>query len=72
MDTDRPHKHGRFAGMTINERLFTVGLFEAFDAAARARDRVEMCTVLEHVALSRLEAESVVESILSDPGKYGF
>jgi hypothetical protein len=39
----------RYAGMTLNERLFVAGLLDAFDAAARARDRAEMIRILTDV-----------------------
>jgi hypothetical protein len=40
---------GRYAGMTLNERLVDAGLMEAFDAAVRARDRAEMIRLLRDV-----------------------
>ena len=64
--------HPEYAGMTTNERLFTAGLLDAFDAAARRRDRGEMLRLLETVELETTDATHTVELILADPRKYGF
>jgi hypothetical protein len=62
----------RFAGMTINERLFTAGLFKEWDRAARERNLPRMVEVLRQVELTAAEATAVTESVLQDPQKYGF
>lgn len=36
----------RYAGMTVNERLFDAGLLDAYDAAKQVRDRTEMIRLL--------------------------
>src|SRR5262245_38627277 len=41
-----------FGGMTVNERLFTAGLLEQFDAAIDAGDRQRAMELLEQVAMS--------------------
>jgi hypothetical protein len=64
--------HPEYAGMTTNERLFTAGLLDAFDAAARRRDRAEMLRLLGAVDLDGAEATRTVELIIADPRKYGF
>jgi hypothetical protein len=61
-----------FGGMTVNERLFTAGLLEAFDDAARRRDRERLVDLLVQVELSRTDAESSVATLLADPAKYGY
>jgi hypothetical protein len=58
--------------MTTNERLFAAGLLPVFDAAARARDREGMIKLLQQVALTQSEAEGIADTILEDPGRYGF
>ncbi len=64
--------HPEYAGMTVNERLFSAGLLDAFDAAARRRDRDEMLRVLREVELASSDATRTIELILADPRKYGF
>jgi hypothetical protein len=64
--------HPEYAGMTTNERLFTAGLLDAFDTAARRQDREEMLRLLEAVELETADAARAVELILTDPRKYGF
>lgn len=60
------------AGMTVNERLFERGLFAAFDAAARRRDRTALLGVLTQLDLTVVEAEGIADAVLSDPAKYGY
>ncbi|HVT37842.1 MAG TPA: hypothetical protein VHE78_02240 [Gemmatimonadaceae bacterium] len=62
----------RYAGMTTNERLFEAGLLDAFDRAARARDREEMTRLLKATELPSSEAARIVESVLANPTRYGF
>jgi hypothetical protein len=60
------------SGMTVNERLFTCGLFDRWDAAVRARRREEMISVLCDVALTKEQAAYTVDGVLANPAKYGF
>ena len=62
----------RFAGMTLNERLFQAGLISEFDEAALSRDRAQMIAVLERVSLTPREAASVADQVLANPAKFGF
>jgi hypothetical protein len=64
--------HPEYAGMTTNERLFAAGLLEAFDEAARRRDREEMMRLLIEVELEPADAARTVEFIIADPRKYRF
>jgi len=57
-------------GMTVNERLFSAGLRDRFDAAVRARDRARMLEVLRSVGIE--DADGTVDSILAAPERYGF
>ena len=59
----------RYAGMTMNERLFEAGLLEAFDAAVRARDRSEIVRMLTDVDVD--DAAGSADSILLKPEKHG-
>jgi hypothetical protein len=61
-----------YGGMTVNERLFTAGLLESFDSAARARNRAEMISILLRVQLSEKDAAWSVDTILANPRSYGF
>lgn len=58
-----------FAGMTVNERLSAAGLLQAFEAAARLRDRDRMVGILHLVQVGTPEWS--VDTILADPKKYG-
>jgi len=60
----------RFAGMSVNERLFVAGLSNAFDAAARIRDRREMVRLLTEVDVE--DAAWSVDTILGNPRRYGY
>jgi len=62
--------HGRYAGMTVNERLFEAGLMEAFDVAVRARDRAEMLRLLTEIDVE--EAAWSADTILRNPGRCGY
>lgn len=59
-----------YAGMTINERLYAAGLMDQFDAAARARDRDVMISILNGVAVG--DAAGSIDAILRDPTLYGY
>lgn len=69
------HKSGmsdasRYAGMTVNERLFDAGHLDAFDLAARARDRAEMVRLLVEVCVE--DAARSADTILRTPDRYGY
>jgi hypothetical protein len=65
-----PPDRGSLKAMTVNERLFTLGLLDQFDDAVRAGDRSLMITILEKVELGE-PAEKIAEAILADPARYG-
>lgn len=64
-------RESRYAGMTTNERLFEAGLLSEWTAAARSRNRERMIELLGKVDLGD-QAESLTDTVLSNPGKYGF
>ncbi len=59
-----------YSGMMLNERLFAAGLLDAFDDAARRRDRSQMIDLLRRVEVKTPEWS--VNTILDHPEKYGF
>jgi hypothetical protein len=61
----------RYAGMTVNERLFVAGLLDQFDDAARRRDRQAMLAYLRRVAMTDNQATETTDTILANPGFYG-
>jgi len=58
------------AGMTVNERLFAVGLLDEFDAAARRGDRTKMIECFTAIGLGA-DAASRTETVLNHPTRYG-
>ena len=60
------------SGMTVNERLFSRGLLDRFDAAAKSRDRDAMLSLLHDVELSEVDASACVNAIFANPKKYGY
>ena len=71
MHSDASHP-APLSGMTVNERLFTLGLVDEFDAAARLRKRDEMVALLKRAELSDLDAASCTDAILADPRRFGY
>jgi diaminohydroxyphosphoribosylaminopyrimidine deaminase/5-amino-6-(5-phosphoribosylamino)uracil reductase len=64
---------GPLAGaMTVNERVVAAGLVDAFDEAARRRDRQQLVALLVQAALPRDAAEETVAALLASPAKYGY
>lgn len=61
----------RYAGMTLNERLFAAGLLDRFDAAVRAGDRAALAEILAQVGIAAEEAKHTMETILAHPTRYG-
>jgi len=61
----------RYAGMTTNERLFVAGLLDKFDRATSQRNKQIMIQLLASVELGD-EAESITDTLLSNPKKYGY
>ena len=65
--TDKPNYHG----MTVNERLFSAGLLEAWDAAVKSANRDRMIELLLEVELCG-QAERITDAVLANPSFYGF
>ena len=61
-----------YRGVTVNERLLAANLIDAWDTAAARRNRAEMIRLLESVDLTRINAETITDTILVNPKMYGF
>lgn len=59
-----------YAAMTVNERLYTAGLLDAFDRAARSRNRARMIEILADVDVG--SPDKTADAIIADPRKYGY
>ena len=57
--------------MTVNERLFSAGILDQFDDAARRRDREAMLAYLRRVAMTDSQAAWTTDTILANPSFYG-
>lgn len=57
-----------FSGMTVNERLFACGLLNAFDQAAKRRDREAMISLLSKVEVGFETADAIIRN----PRQYGY
>lgn len=58
-------------GMTVNERLFHLGLVEDFEAAIRSGQLPEVIQVLVRAQLSETQARQTAEAVLASPKRYG-
>lgn len=61
-----------YGGMTVNERLFVAGTLDQWEAAARLRDRATMISLLMQVDMTEESAAWSVDTMLSNPARYGF
>jgi len=61
----------KYAGMTVNERLWEAGILEAWESATISRNRDRMVALLGEVELSE-QAERIADTVLADPKRYGF
>ena len=59
-------------GMTVNERLVVLGLFDKWDAAAKSRNRSRMIQILSQCAMTQKQCEETTDALLANPKKYGF
>jgi hypothetical protein len=62
---------GKYAAITVNERLYEAGLMDAFDRAAIEGDRKAMITILGRVELDEKEAGFTADAILAHPTRNG-
>jgi hypothetical protein len=54
-------------GMTVNERLFHIGLIDEFYEAAEQRDETKMRTILEKLYLGSGNVEAIIINHLNKP-----
>ncbi|MGB1125564.1 MAG: hypothetical protein ACPG4Q_10190 [Phycisphaeraceae bacterium] len=59
-------------GMTVNERLFTLGLEGKFRRAILFRRKKRAVAVLMQAEFSEEQATNTVNTIYESPRKYGF
>jgi hypothetical protein len=57
-----------YAAMTVNERLFSAGLLEAWDEAVKQRDRARMIALLMAVELAAEQAAFTADIALVNRG----
>ena len=64
----------KYAGMTMNERLWEAGLMNEFEAAAAARDRDRMLLICARVGIADgpTGRSWIVDTVLANPARYGF
>jgi iron uptake system EfeUOB component EfeO/EfeM len=53
----------KYAGMTVNERLFVSGLMDEFDRAVEARDVDRIRSILGDVELTEESIEPILEQL---------
>ena len=58
--------------MTVNERLFALGLMEDFDSAVKSRNKEASICVLLEAKFTLEQAEETVSVMLKNPKKYGY
>ena len=68
---NKPTK-AELGGMTVNERIFAMGLMDEWDKAAHARERETMMKILSQCAMSREQCAETIDALLKNPGMYGF
>lgn len=51
----------KYAGMTVNERLYDSGLIDQFDKAVEEKDRDEAIRILKEVELTDENIEPILE-----------
>lgn len=59
-------------GMTVNERLYALGLMDKFDIAIRNRDTKSATTVLMDAEFTEEQALETLAIILNSPESYGY
>jgi hypothetical protein len=59
-----PGTKEKYAGMTVNERLFVAGLLNDFDQAVRAGDGAALRRILYEVRLSHETVDAILKRVL--------
>ena len=58
--------------MTVNERLFELGLLGNFDAAVKSGNRAEAISILIRAKLSHEQASQAIDAVFANPERYGY
>ena len=53
----------KYAGMTVNERLYESGLWDKFDEAVENKNIDDIKLILEQVGLTGLSVEPIIEAL---------
>lgn len=53
----------KYAGMTVNERLYESGLMDKFDSAVVAKDKTKIETILRKVELDDESINSIIANL---------
>lgn len=53
----------KYAGMTVNERLYVSGLMDEFDKAVEARDVDRISSILSNVELTEESIRPILEQL---------
>ncbi len=53
----------KYAGMTVNERLFASGLMDEFDDAVKENNYLKVRTILEQVELTENSIRPLLENL---------
>ena len=59
-------KQSALQGMTVNERLCELGLFDQWDASVAKKDRAKAISILKKCQLSQLDIERIINSEFQD------
>ena len=53
----------KYAGMTVNERLYVSGLMDVFDEAVKARDAERIRLILSNLELTEQSIRPILEQL---------
>jgi molecular chaperone GrpE (heat shock protein) len=56
-------ENNKYAGMTVNERLYVSGLMDEFDGAVKIRDTEKIRAILEKVELTEESIKPILEKL---------
>jgi len=59
-------------GMTVNERLYHLGLMSEFDAAAQSRNVSAMEKILLQARFSMTQAKETALAVAANPERFGY
>ncbi len=62
----------KYTGMTVNERLYILGLIDCFSKAIKEQDFQKAIDILIQTELTFKQASSIVDEIKNNPKKMDF